>query len=108
MLITMNKLKKEAKRITQQIVQQHNPQRVILFGSLTNGNSNPKDIDLLVIKNTSERKIERAQNLYRTLNWSQPLDIIVRTPEELKEGLEQKNPFFLNALQGETLYDGRK
>lgn len=98
-------LKKEAERIAEQIALRYNPERVVLFGSLVNGSENPNDIDLLVVKETEEAKVKRAQNLYKILNWSYPLDVMVRTPEEVEEGLSQKNPFYLNALKGEVLYE---
>jgi len=100
-------LKEEAKRIAEQIALRSKPKRVILFGSLTNGSEDPGDIDLLVIKETKEKKVRRAQNLYKILDWSFPLDIVVRTPDEVNKGLAQKNPFYLNALKGEVLYESR-
>lgn len=100
-----NDLRQEAQQITDQIVSEYRPERVILFGSLANGTEHPNDIDLLVIKKTQERKIKRAQNLYRNLNWSYPLDIVVRTPQEVDKGLAQKNSFYINALKGNVLYD---
>ncbi|MBU4502417.1 nucleotidyltransferase domain-containing protein [Candidatus Parcubacteria bacterium] len=102
---THSDLKREAQRITSRIALKYRPERVVLFGSLANGSEHPNDIDLLVIKETQERKIKRAQNLYRSLDWSCPLDIVVRTPQEVNEGLAQKNPFYVNALKGEVLYD---
>ena len=98
-------LKIEAQRIAEQIALKYNPERVVLFGSLVNGSERSNDIDLLVIKETEEGRIERAQNLYKALDWSYPLDIIVRTPKEVERGLSQKNPFYLNALKGKVLYE---
>ena len=101
----LSKLREEARRISDQIVRAYQPERVILFGSLSNGNTDPADIDLLVIKETSENKIKRAQELYRKLDWSFPLDLIVRTPTEMDEGVNKGLPFYKNALEGEVLYE---
>ncbi len=101
----LNKLRQEAKKISDQIVKAYEPERVILFGSLSKGNKSPADIDLLVIKETNKNKIKRAQELYRKINWSFPLDIVVRTPAEMDEGLNKGLPFYQNALEGEVLYE---
>lgn len=99
------KLREEARKISNQIVKAYQPERVILFGSLSNGSANPSDIDLLVIKETGENRIRRAQELYRKLDWSFPLDLIVRTPAEMEEGLNKGLAFYRNALEGEVLYE---
>jgi predicted nucleotidyltransferase len=101
----IEKLREEARKISDQIVKAYQPERVILFGSLSNGGANPADIDLLVIKETGENKIRRAQQLYRKINWSFPLDLIARTPAEVNEGLDKGLPFYQNALKGEVLYE---
>jgi predicted nucleotidyltransferase len=101
----LEELREEAKKISDQIVRAYKPERVILFGSLSNGSANPSDIDLLVIKETDENKIRRAQELYRKIDWSFPLDIVIRTPAEVEEGLSKGLPFYQNALKGEVLYE---
>mgnify|MGYP001569682328 CR=1 FL=1 len=102
---TVNEFNNEAKNICDQIVRIYQPEKVILFGSLGRGHLTPTDIDLLVIKNTKENKIKRAQNLYRQLIWSLPLDIIVRTPAEIESGINSGSPFFKNALAGKVIYE---
>ena len=101
----INQLRAEAQKISEQIVKAYQPERVVLFGSLSNGFENPADIDLLVIKETNENKIKRAQQLYRKIDWSFPLDLIVRTPAEVEDGLNKGLPFYQNALKGEVLYE---
>jgi len=100
-----SELRAEAQKISDQIVKAYRPERVILFGSLGRGGRFPADIDLLVIKETNESRVRRAQQLYRKINWSFPLDLIVRTPAEVAEGLSQGLPFYENALKGEVLYE---
>jgi len=100
-----SELRAEAQKISDQIVKAYRPERVILFGSLSNGSANPADIDLLVIKETGEDRIKRAQRLYQKIDWSFPLDLVVRTPAEVSDGLEKGLPFYQNALKGEVLYE---
>lgn len=101
----LEELREEAKKISDQIVKAYEPEQVILFGSLSNGSTHPVDIDLLVIKETDENKVRRAQQLYRKIDWSFPLDLVVRTPTEVEEGLDKGLPFYKNALEGEVLYE---
>jgi predicted nucleotidyltransferase len=101
----VDQFREEARKISEQIVKTYQPERVILFGSLSNGSANPSDIDLLVIKETDEGRIKRAQQLYRKIDWAHPLDLIVRTPAEVRDGLEKGLPFYQNALKGEVLYE---
>lgn len=100
--------RKEAEEVSAQIARFYKPERIILFGSLGANSLNPSDIDLLVIKKTREKKIKRAQEIYRNINWSLPLDLIVRTPSEVERGLKKGIPFYENALKGEVLYEARK
>lgn len=95
----------EAQNITDQIVAKYHPRKVVLFGSVATDKKNPNDIDLLVIKDTSEKRIKRVQDLYKLINWSFPLDIVVRTPEEVAAGVVAKNEFYTEALKGKTLYE---
>lgn len=61
-----------------------------MFGSVISGNTNKdSDIDLLIVKNTSEKKSRRAVSIYREL-WNHSikgtaLDILVVTPEEFEK-----------------------
>jgi len=103
----INQLRAEAQKISEQIVKAYQPKQVVLFGSLSNGSPNPADIDLLVIKETDENKVRRAQKLYRRIEWSFPLDLVVRTPAEVREGLDKGLPFYRNALKGEVLYEAK-
>ena len=60
--------------------------KVILFGSYVSGNpSKDSDLDLLIIINTKERGIKRYAMVSELLEPRKiPMDIIVKTPEEMK------------------------
>ena len=55
--------------LLQKLLAQYQPQKVILYGSYAYGNPHPNsDIDLLIIKDTSERFIDRwtaVQQIYQ-------------------------------------------
>jgi predicted nucleotidyltransferase len=90
------------------IVEAIQPQRVVLFGSYAYGVPTPdSDVDLLVIKETNASRVERYTMVSEAL-WPRqfPVDIIVRTPEELRQALEAGD-FFMQEIvrRGQVLYE---
>jgi predicted nucleotidyltransferase len=92
----------------QKIVQELNPEKIVLFGSYAYGNPNPdSDVDLLVIMNTKASHKDRSWAVSRLLLPRPfPVDILVKTPREVKEALETGD-FFLKEIlsRGKVLYD---
>ena len=85
------------------------PQKVILFGSYAYGNPQPdSDIDLLIIKKTSERFIDRWVTVRRLLSDPKrtvPLETFVLTPEEVSRRLTIGDQFLAEIMEkGEVLY----
>jgi predicted nucleotidyltransferase len=79
----------EAEDVLQGIVEKlrvgYAPQKVILFGSYASGTSHPdSDLDLLIIKDTSERYFDRNVAVRRVLTDPQRLLPLVHHP--IKEG----------------------
>jgi uncharacterized protein len=95
----------------QRIVQELNPEKIVLFGSYAYGNPSPdSDVDLLVIMNTKASHKDRSWAVSRLLLPRPfPVDILVKTPGEVKEGLETGD-FFLREIlsRGKVLYDRSK
>ncbi len=105
----------EARQVIQEIVRKlvagYAPQKIILFGSYARGNPRPdSDIDLLIVKETSERFLDRWVTVRRLLSDSQrfiPLETIILTPQELAHRLEVGDQFIAEILEeGEVLYAG--
>lgn len=92
----------------QKIVQELNPEKIVLFGSYAYGNPNPdSDVDLLVIMKTKASLKDRSWAVSRLLLPRPfPVDILVKTPREVKQGLETGD-FFLKEIltRGKVLYD---
>lgn len=79
-------------KLIEEIITGYAPEKIYLFGSYATGKqTNDSDIDLLIIKDTSKRKIERNRDVRRCIKTYPPngLDIFVYTPKELQEGLQQ-------------------
>ncbi|KKU94157.1 MAG: polymerase beta domain protein region protein [Candidatus Jorgensenbacteria bacterium GW2011_GWA1_48_13] len=95
---TVQKLNTEA--IVQKILDHYRGDvlKIILFGSQVRGEEDEwSDLDLIVIRNTEERFVER---LSKTPILPQSADIFVYTPEEFERMKEGENQFILSALQG--------
>jgi predicted nucleotidyltransferase len=104
---------KEVRQIIQDILEKllvgYAPKKVILFGSYAYGNPRPdSDIDLLIIKETPERFIDRWVTVRRVL--SDPrrtvsLETLVLTPAEVSRRLAIGDQFLSEIMEkGEALY----
>jgi predicted nucleotidyltransferase len=94
---------REIKILAEKIREKFNPQKIILFGSYASGNPGASsDIDLLVIMDTKEPYPRQAAKirlyLDETLGVIAPIDIIVRTPQEVKRRVELGDFFFIDIL----------
>lgn len=94
--------------IAQRIVDNFDPEKVILFGSRSSGTPHTdSDVDLLVIVNVGGSSIQRAVEMKRVCRPRfVPMDVLVKTPEEVATQLRQGN-FFLRQIleQGRVLYE---
>ncbi|MGC1377873.1 MAG: nucleotidyltransferase domain-containing protein [Anaerolineales bacterium] len=95
----------------QKIVRELNPEKIVLFGSYAYGMPNPdSDVDLLVIMQTNASLKERSWAVSRLLLPRPfPVDILVKTPEEIEKALGAKDFFVQEILtRGQVLYDRSK
>lgn len=95
--------------IVRRLVAGYAPQKIILFGSYAYGQPHAdSDVDLLIIKDTSERFLERSAKVRKVAagaHWRIPFEPLVLTPEELKQRLEIGDQFIAEIIQkGEVLY----
>src|SRR5438094_495421 len=95
-------------QIVARIVEQAQPEKVILFGSRARGDArSSSDFDILVIKECDESRARREVPLYRALAglWAD-VDIIVYTPEEVWEWSAVPQAFVTTAVrEGKVLYE---
>jgi predicted nucleotidyltransferase len=86
------------------------PERIILYGSFAYGVPDANsDIDLLIIKKTPERPLDRRVRVRRIVDIRDPsypaFSPLVLTPEEVKRRLEIGDQFIQKILtKGEVLY----
>ncbi len=99
--------RRQINAVVQKIVQEFNPEKVILFGSYAYGKpSVDSDVDLLIVAESTERPAQRATRAYRTVHGKTfPMDIIVRTPHELAQRLAIGDSFIKEIIErGRVLY----
>ena len=101
-------LEKELKRIINIIIHKYEPDRLILYGSLSKGEVHEwSDIDLAVVKNTPRRFIDRIGDLLKLIRPEVALNIIVYTPDEVTEMENTNHYFWIDEIikKGKILYE---
>lgn len=100
-------LQKELDRVLKVIKSQYQPEKVFLFGSLANGKVHEwSDIDLMIIKKTGRRPVERCLELSRLIQPRVGIDLFIYTPEEFKALKREKFSHLLTILEtGKVLYE---
>ncbi len=101
--------KAEIEKIVRQVIDAYQPEKIILFGSYAYGKpDSDSDLDLLIIKKTSDRFIDRWINIRQIVSdpkRSIPFDPIVLTPKEIEERLAMGDQFVEEIIKkGEVLY----
>jgi predicted nucleotidyltransferase len=91
------------------IAERFRPQRIVLFGSRAYGEPGPdSDVDLMVIVETPGRPVEQAVKIRQAIDLDPPfaLDLLVRTPEQIRLGLDEGDFFVLDVMgNGVTLHE---
>lgn len=104
-------LEQEIKKVTETIIKEFNPEKVVLFGSHAWGSPEKNsDIDLFIVKDDAKKNTrEMAIDLERILlPRTFPIDVIVYKPAQVEESLKDKNIFITKIItKGKTLYDQR-
>ena len=102
--VTREQLQEVARRIKRAF----DPQRILLFGSHAYGKPMPdSDVDLLVVMESNERAAARSAAIAKALlDIPFPMDILVRTPDEIRHRLNIGDYFIREILErGEVLYE---
>ena len=102
MPVDMNRIEDLAARIAREF----KPEKIVLFGSYAYGHpTSDSDVDLLVILKFDGKPVRKAIEIRNRLNPSLPLDLLVRTPEQIANRVVQNDWFMREILErGRTLY----
>jgi predicted nucleotidyltransferase len=83
------------------------PQKVVLFGSHAYGRPNSdSDVDILVVMPLDGSPVDKSVEMRLKLRPRFPLDLLVRTPDRIRERLALGDDFIKDILdKGEVLYE---
>jgi predicted nucleotidyltransferase len=89
------------------LLRAYGPQRVILFGSYARGEQDRySDVDIVIIKETRQRFLERLRAVYEHVCPDYALDVLVYTPEEFARMVDQGNSLIERVQkEGVVLYE---
>jgi len=95
------------KEITEKIVKEYQPEKIILFGSYAWGTPGPdSDLDFFVIKKTDVPSVKRLEQIDKLfpIRYT-PMDFLVYTPEQVKRRV-LGGDFFVRQIvnSGKVLY----
>ncbi|MCI2424424.1 nucleotidyltransferase domain-containing protein [Candidatus Acetothermia bacterium] len=102
-------LEEELSRIVEVLRKDYEPERVILFGSLVESDMHEwSDIDLLIVKKTAKRPIDRILEVSRLIEPRIGIDLFIYTPEEFEALVQEKFSFLIGIVEkGKILYEKR-
>jgi predicted nucleotidyltransferase len=93
------------------VVREFRPQRIILFGSFANGiPTDDSDVDVLVVMPLArgQRDVRMASTIRQRVQSSFPMDVIVRSPQQIKKRLADGDGFICGILRdGRLLYENK-
>lgn len=98
---------KEIEQLGRRIGEVFQPERVLLFGSYAHGTPTPdSDVDLFIIAHFVGRPVDKSVEIRMKTRPAFPVDLIVRTPEKVRERLAMGDVFIKDILEtGKVLYE---
>ena len=98
-------LKEGLKETTRRLFHLPEVKKIILFGSYCEGRRDLlTDLDILVVMETDEDFLTRMKRVYQVLDSKVDMDVLVYTPEELKN--IKRRGFIKKILrEGKTIYE---
>ena len=83
------------------------PQRIIMFGSFADGTqAEHSDLDLLIIMKYVGSGLRKAVEILNRINPRVPVDLVVKTPEEIQQRIRENDFFLADILRrGRVLYE---
>lgn len=96
------------RKLCKRIAEAYQPEKIILFGSHAYGKPTPEsDVDLLIVMDYEGRPIEQMLKIQRELDIVTPVDLLVRTPKEVDERLQDGDMFIVDIMRrGKVMYEG--
>jgi len=95
------------RQFSQRIGREFGAARVVLFGSYARGTvTEDSDVDLLVICAFEGKSVDQSVKIRMKLRPQFPMDLLVRTPEKVRQRIEMGDDFMREILEeGKVLYE---
>lgn len=103
-------LEAELRRYISLLQDKYHPERILVFGSLAGENTGEwSDLDLVIIKETDQRFLDRTKEVLQLLRPKIGVDILVYTPDEFAR-LSQERAFVRDEIigKGNVVYERAK
>jgi len=105
----VNNIKKLISIMAEKIKREYKPEKIVLFGSYAYGKpTKHSDVDLLIIKETDDRPIDRRiriRDIVEKENCQVAISLLVYTPKEIQRRLKMGDDFISTILKrGRILY----
>ena len=96
------------RRYARQVAERFRPNKIILFGSYAYGTPHEdSDVDLMVVMPAANH-VSQAVRIRLALPAPFPMDLLVRTPDDLRRGLKEEDWFVREVVEkGKVLYEAK-
>jgi predicted nucleotidyltransferase len=98
---------RQIKQLSEQIVREFQPRKIILFGSYAYGKPAwDSDVDLLVVMPFKGRPNRQAVKIRSRIDTAVALDLLVRTPQQISQRVAMGDTFIRDVLErGKVVYE---
>ncbi|MCK5804430.1 MAG: nucleotidyltransferase domain-containing protein [Lentisphaeria bacterium] len=102
-MVSLNTIREFASRI----VQEFDPDRIILFGSYADGTATEdSDVDMLVVLSFTGKNLNKSVEILVRTDPRFPTDLLARRPDDTQRRYRQGDPLIRAALDaGKVLYE---
>lgn len=105
-------VERELREMTDALVREYRPEKIILFGSRAWGIPGPtSDVDLCVLKEHDKDPLDALHEAYRIVGGcsSVGVDVVLYTPRRFEERAQMGDPFVRRIrTRGRILYDAQR
>jgi uncharacterized protein len=97
----------QVQHVGDRIVAEFKPEKIILFGSYAYGvPKRDSDLNLMVVMRFEGDQLEKAVAILKRLNMLLPIDLLVRTPEQIEQRLKIGDRFIREVVErGKVVYE---
>ena len=94
--------------VSERIVREFAPERVILFGSYAYGTPDEgSDVDILVVLPFEGKAYKKSAEIASAVHAGFPLDILARRPDDIERRYRDADPLIQDAInRGRVLFSG--